>query len=99
MMGIHYAFKFQQRYWRSQAHVYANQHKHVKINMACIEKPIAIKESFIIWIILMFKRIDERDDKEASMSSYFNQVVKIRGGKTCLNITYSHRLKNIAFSL
>jgi hypothetical protein len=97
IIGMSYVLKFQQRNWMSHTQFFVDQHKNIKINIDCIEKPVVMNESFIEWIILIFKRIDERDDKEASTFSYFNHLVKIRGGRTWSNITYSPLLKNIAF--
>ncbi|GGE81132.1 hypothetical protein [Priestia taiwanensis] len=97
VIGMSYMFRLQQRNWVLQAQFYVNKHTNMKINRACIEIPRSKHESVMEWITLIFKRIDERDDKEADTSSYFNQIVKIRGGRTCLKTTYSPRLENIVF--
>src|SRR5699024_12196226 len=78
-----------------QNYEYQNDHRHVKINLKQIEKPIITNESLMDWIVMICKRFTEKDDKEDGVHSYFNQYNKIRGGQLCLQTTYSHFLKKL----
>lgn len=61
--------------------LFTDQHQTSKINLNQIERPLVINESFSIWLILTFKRIDEEDDKTDNYPSYFKTRFKIRGGE------------------
>lgn len=85
------------RHFMNQHYIFGDHHQHTKINVIHIEKPLKTNESFVDWFIITFRRIDEKDDKEDNLSSYFKSKFKIRGGKLWMETAYSPSLKNIAF--
>lgn len=94
-LGIAYVSQFVFKHMMKQSYEFQNDHRHVKINLTQIEKPIITNESFMDWIVMICKRFTEKDDKEDGVHSYFNQHNKIRGGQLCLQTTYSHFLKKL----
>lgn len=73
----------------------SDEHQNIKIKLNQMKKPLIINESFIVWLIITFKRIDEKDDKEDNSSSYFTNEFKIRGGQIWKETYCSQPLKNI----
>lgn len=70
----------------------------VKLDLEGLKKPVFSNESFIVWFIVTFKRIDlPDDDKEDATFSNFIHMLKIRGGQKWAKTTYSPLLKNIVF--
>ncbi|RKD27077.1 hypothetical protein BEP19_00445 [Ammoniphilus oxalaticus] len=61
-------------------YLFYNKHQNTKVNFSHMET-FVINESIVIWLIITFKRIDEKDDKEDNSSSYFKNLFKIRGGQ------------------
>lgn len=78
--------------------LFNDKHQTSKINFNQIERPIIINESFVIWLIITFKRIDEKDDKADNFASYFKLKLKIRGGERWDKITYLLPYENIDLS-
>lgn len=76
-------------------YLFRNKHQHTKININHLEKSLIINESFVVWFIITFKRIDEKDDKEDNSTSYFKSEFKIRGGERWNKIAYLQPYKNI----
>lgn len=76
--------------------LFNDKHQTSKINLNQIEKPVIINESFVVWLIITFKRIDEEDDKADKSASYFK--FKIRGGERWDKITYLLPYENIGSS-
>lgn len=74
-----------------------DKHQNIKVNLSHMKKSLIINESFIVWLIITFKRTDEKDDKEDNSSSYFKNEFKIRGGQLWKETSCSQPLKNIDF--
>ncbi|MCM3740302.1 hypothetical protein M3210_08465 [Oceanobacillus luteolus] len=72
-----------------------NKHQNIKVNLSQLKKPFIINEPFIVWLIITFKRIDEKDDKEENIASYFNNEFKIRGGQIWKETSCSRPFINI----
>lgn len=77
---------------------FGSKHRNIKINMNQMGKTLIINEPFLIWLIITFKRVDQKDDKMDNVSSYFKNEFKIRGGELWENMAYSQPLKNTGFS-
>ncbi|UOQ83521.1 hypothetical protein [Gracilibacillus salinarum] len=76
-------------------HLIGDKYETTKVNLGMIERPLIINHSFVNWLIIAFKRIDEKDDKEDSFSSYFKSEFKIRGGERWNKKTYLQPYENI----
>lgn len=75
-----------------------NKHRNIKVNVSHMEKAFIIHNPFIIWLIIAFKRIDEKDDKADNFSSYFKNEFKIRGGEKWDKQAYLQSYVNIDLS-
>lgn len=78
--------------------LFGDKHKTSKISLNQIARPLIINESFIIWLIETFKRIDEEDDKADNFSSNFKIKFKIRGGEKWSKKAYLQPYENISLS-
>lgn len=96
-MGIMYFVNLHQNQPVVYEYLFGNKHRDIKINISHMKKTLIINEAFIIWLIITFKRIDEKDDKNDNVSSYFKKEFKIRGGQLWKEMAYSQPLKNIDF--
>ncbi|GEN89218.1 hypothetical protein MKY30_12220 [Oceanobacillus sp. FSL W8-0428] len=76
---------------------FGGRHQNIKINKNQMGKTLIINEPFMIWLIITFKRIDQKDDKIDNLSSCFKNEFKIRGGQLWKNMAYSQPLKNTGF--
>ena len=76
---------------------FGDKHQNIKVNLSQMKRPLITNESFVVWLIITFKRIDEKDDKEDNPSSYFKNEFKIRGGQLWKGTSCSQPLKNIVF--
>lgn len=76
-------------------YLFNDKHKYTKINISHLEKPLITNESFVVWLIIVFKRIDEKDDKEDNSTSYFKSEFKIRGGERWEKTAYLQPYKNM----
>lgn len=76
---------------------FREQEQYTKININQLEKRFVINESFVDWLIIAFKRIDEKDDKEDNSNSYFKSEFKIRGGARWNKKAYLQPYGNIGF--
>ncbi|WP_080875294.1 hypothetical protein [Oceanobacillus timonensis] len=97
-MGIMYFVHFHHNHPIVYDYVIGNKHQNMKIDISHLEKNFVINEPFILWLIMICKRIDEKDDKNDSVSSYFKKELKIRGGQLWKKMAYSQPLKNIDLS-
>jgi len=95
--GVMYFNTLYNRHFIASHYVFSDRHQNIKINIDHLEKPLITNESFVVWLIMTFMRIDEKDDKEDAISSYFKGMFKIRGGQSWNETAYSPILKNIAF--
>jgi|SRR5699024_1231593 len=77
---------------------FVDKHQKIKINLSHMEKALIINEPFIVWLIIAFKRIDEKDDKADNFSSYFKNELKIRGGEKWDKKAYLQPYENIDLS-
>lgn len=82
---------------KSMKNDYSFVEEYQNISLGQMDKPLITNESFVIWIIIRFKRIDEKDDKVDNSSSYFKNKFKIRGGQSWKEKAYSLNFINIAF--
>lgn len=78
-------------------YLFVDKHQNIKISLTYMEKALITTKPFLDWLILTFKRIDEKDDKEDNSFSYFNRALKIRGGQLWKKTACSQPLKNIVF--
>src|SRR5699024_6836822 len=85
------------KHFMNQHYIFGDHHQHTKINVIYIEKPLKTNESFVVWIIITVRRIDEKDDKQDKLPTYYKSKFKIRGAKLWMETAYSPSLKNIAF--
>src|SRR5699024_10403623 len=60
-------------------YLFGDKHQNTKINISHLEKTLITNELFVVWLIITFKRIDEKDDKEDNSPSYFNSKFIISG--------------------
>ncbi|WP_152657872.1 hypothetical protein [Oceanobacillus sp. CFH 90083] len=97
-MGIMYFVKLHHNHPVVYNYVFDDNRQDIKINISHLEKTLIINEPFIIWFIITCKRIDEKDDKNDNVFSYFNKEFKIRGGQLWKEMAYSQPLKNIDLS-
>jgi len=97
-MGIMYFVNLHHNHPIIYDYVIGDKRQDIKINISHMKKTLIINEPFIIWLIITCKRIDETDDKNDNVSSYFKNAFKIRGGELWKNMAYSQPLKNIGFS-
>lgn len=86
------------KYFIKGISLFDDKHQTSKINLSQIERPLIINESFDIWLIMTFKRIDEEDDKSDNFPSYFKLKLKIRGGEKWDKKTYLQPYGNIDLS-
>lgn len=92
-LGFMYLIHLHNNHLVSCNFFFADKHQYIKINFNSIWKPLVIHESFIVWFITTFRRIEEKDDKEDILSSYFKKDFKIRGGQVWTKTAYSQPLK------
>ncbi|WP_405096924.1 hypothetical protein [Oceanobacillus sp. FSL H7-0719] len=95
--GIMYFINIHNNHSVISDYFYGHKQENTKSNLSHMRKPIIINESFAIWLIITFKRINEKDDKEDNSPSYFKNEFKIRGGQLWKETSYSQPLKNIVF--
>lgn len=95
--GVMYFNHLYNKHFIDSNYLFSDKHQNTKININHLEKPFITNESFVVRLIITFKRIDEKDDKEDNFSSYFKSKFKIRGGQSWNETAYSLSLKNIAF--
>ena len=95
--GVTYFNNIYGKHFLGSDFLFGHKHQNSKINLSQMERPLIINESFVIWLIITFKRIDEKDDKADNSSSYFKLIAKIRGGQLWKETAYSRPLKNIVF--
>lgn len=95
--GVMYLNNINNKYFIDNYYLFNDKHQIKKVNVSQIENPLITNESLVVWLIITFKRIDEKDDKADNVSSYFTSKFKIRGGQTWKETTYSLTLENIAF--
>lgn len=93
--GVMYFNHLYNKHFFASDSLFRNKHQYTKININHLEKPLIINGSFIVWFIITFKRIDEKDDKEDNSISYFKSEFKIRGGERWNKIAYLQPYKNI----
>ncbi|MFD1066915.1 hypothetical protein [Oceanobacillus locisalsi] len=97
-MGIMYFVHFHHNHPLVYDSVFGDKRQNAKIDISHLGKTFVINEPFIIWLIIICKRIDEKDDKNDNVSSYFKKELKIRGGQLRKEMAYSQPLKNIVLS-
>ncbi|MFB9974366.1 hypothetical protein FPQ10_10240 [Allobacillus sp. SKP2-8] len=97
VVGAIYVSHLYNQHLSNSDYLFTNQHQSTKVNINPFEKPIITNESFIVWLIMTFKRIDEKDDKADDNSSYFKQIFKIRGGQEWNKTAYSLSSESILF--
>jgi len=95
--GVIYFNNLYNKHFVESDYLFGDKHQNTKINISHLEKPLITNELFVVWLIITFKRIDEKDDKEDNSPSYFNSKFKIRGGQSWKETAYSQTLKNIVF--
>lgn len=95
--GVIYFNNLYNKHFVESNYLFGDTYPNTKINMSYIEKPFIMNEPLLVWLIITFKRIDEKDDKEDKSSSYFKSTFKIRGGQLWKETAYSLTLKNIDF--
>src|SRR5699024_1406126 len=95
--GVIYFNNLYNKHFVESDYLFGDKHQNTKINISHLEKPLITNEPFVVWLIITFKRIDEKDDKEDNSPSYFNSKFKIRGGQSWKETAYSLTLKNIVF--
>jgi len=76
---------------------FSDKDQYTKINLNQLGQLMVINEAFVDWLIITFKRIDEKDDKEDNSNSYFNRGFKIRGGARWKKEAYLLPYRNIGF--
>lgn len=69
----------------------------VKLNRNETDRPLDINKSLENWLVLTYKRMDEKDDKADNISAYFKGKFKIRGEENWKKSTYSQQLKGFAY--
>lgn len=94
--GVMYFNHLYNKHFIHNDYLLSDRHQNTKINISQLDQPFITNESFIVWMILICKRTDEKDDKEDSNHSYFTHRFKIRGGQLWKETTYSLGLRNIA---
>jgi|SRR5699024_6594878 len=94
--GLMYFNHLYNKHFMHNGYVWNDRHQNTKINLSQLNKPCMTNESFIVWLIIICKRTDEKDDKEDSNHSYFTHRLKIRGGQLWKQTACSLRLRNIA---
>src|SRR5699024_7432210 len=95
--GVMYFNNLYNKHFIDNDYVFSDNHQMIKIDINCLEKPLITNEPFVVWLIITFKRIDEKEDEEDNFPSYFKGMFKIRGGQSWNETAYSLTLKNIAF--
>lgn len=96
-MGIMYFVNLHHNTLIIYEYSFGSRHQNIKININQMGKTLIINEPFMIWLIITFKRIGQKDDKIDSESSYFKNEFKIRGGQLWKNMACSQPLKNTDF--
>ncbi|MBR7553639.1 hypothetical protein ACFFJI_11645 [Allobacillus sp. GCM10007491] len=97
VFGAIYVNHLYNKQLHNSSYLFTDSHQNTKVNMNPFEKPIITNESFVVWLIMTFKRIDEKDDKADDNSSYFKQIFKIRGGQEWNKTAYSLSSESILF--
>lgn len=93
--GVMYFNNFYNKYFIDSDYLFSDKHQYTKININDLENPLIANQSFVAWLIITFKRIDEKDDKEDNSTSYFKSECKIRGGERWNKTAYLQPYKNI----